>query len=182
MVSRTQSVVFSCSYCLSSVFFFFFSSRRRHTRSDRDWSSDVCSSDLNAFLVRHVLVGERDLQIFENGQIVDEVITLKHKANVRFMQFVTLLDVELVDSFTEEVVVPGPSAIEHPNDAQQSRLSSTGRAHDGDKFAGLNSKIDSAQQIEFIGTGLDNFFQISQLNQWFHIGSLRFEQRIAPLS
>src|SRR5712664_1136591 len=28
------------------IFFFFFSSRRRHTRSDRDWSSDVCSSDL----------------------------------------------------------------------------------------------------------------------------------------
>src|SRR5216683_5293754 len=27
--------------------FFFFSSRRRHTRSDRDWSSDVCSSDLD---------------------------------------------------------------------------------------------------------------------------------------
>src|SRR2546428_11310257 len=26
---------------------FFFSSRRRHTRSDRDWSSDVCSSDLS---------------------------------------------------------------------------------------------------------------------------------------
>src|SRR5699024_1311406 len=28
------------------VYFFFFSSRRRHTRSKRDWSSDVCSSDL----------------------------------------------------------------------------------------------------------------------------------------
>src|SRR5690349_1784733 len=27
---------------------FFFSSRRRHTRSLRDWSSDVCSSDLSA--------------------------------------------------------------------------------------------------------------------------------------
>src|SRR6266498_3145301 len=27
-------------------FFFFFSSRRRHTRCGRDWSSDVCSSDL----------------------------------------------------------------------------------------------------------------------------------------
>src|SRR6266513_5239590 len=27
---------------------FFFSSRRRHTRSKRDWSSDVCSSDLEA--------------------------------------------------------------------------------------------------------------------------------------
>src|SRR5204863_1257728 len=30
------------AYCC----FFFFSSRRRHTRSLRDWSSDVCSSDL----------------------------------------------------------------------------------------------------------------------------------------
>src|SRR5690606_40576767 len=28
------------------VTFFFFSSRRRHTRFSRDWSSDVCSSDL----------------------------------------------------------------------------------------------------------------------------------------
>src|SRR5207248_5667773 len=28
------------------LFFFFFSSRRRHTRSYGDWSSDVCSSDL----------------------------------------------------------------------------------------------------------------------------------------
>src|SRR6267378_5699799 len=31
---------------MQSFFFFFFSSRRRHTRSLRDWSSDVCSSDL----------------------------------------------------------------------------------------------------------------------------------------
>src|SRR6266702_7010180 len=30
--------------------FFFFSSRRRHTRWPRDWSSDVCSSDLTTAL------------------------------------------------------------------------------------------------------------------------------------
>src|SRR5216683_2825905 len=36
------------------MFFFFFSSRRRHTRSDRDWSSDVCSSDLVADLRKAV--------------------------------------------------------------------------------------------------------------------------------
>src|SRR5690625_8051704 len=29
---------------------FFFSSRRRHTRWPRDWSSDVCSSDLGAHI------------------------------------------------------------------------------------------------------------------------------------
>src|SRR5436305_7630301 len=31
-----------------SFFIFFFSSRRRHTRCGRDWSSDVCSSDLHS--------------------------------------------------------------------------------------------------------------------------------------
>src|SRR6266508_767732 len=31
---------------MGELFFFFFSSRRRHTRWPRDWSSDVCSSDL----------------------------------------------------------------------------------------------------------------------------------------
>src|SRR5256884_3549921 len=38
--ASANGVVQSC--CL----FFFFSSRRRHTRCSRDWSSDVCSSDL----------------------------------------------------------------------------------------------------------------------------------------
>src|SRR2546429_7052572 len=33
---------------------FFFSSRRRHTRCSRDWSSDVCSSDLSRLSVRYV--------------------------------------------------------------------------------------------------------------------------------
>src|ERR1017187_6929952 len=32
----------------NDICFFFFSSRRRHTRYIGDWSSDVCSSDLDA--------------------------------------------------------------------------------------------------------------------------------------
>src|SRR6266852_8072886 len=36
--------------CICHIFFFFFfSSRRRHTRCYRDWSSDVCSSDLSGY-------------------------------------------------------------------------------------------------------------------------------------
>src|SRR5581483_9170606 len=37
------------------VYFFFFSSRRRHTRYWRDWSSDVCSSDLDTHLGEAIL-------------------------------------------------------------------------------------------------------------------------------
>src|SRR5204862_5904740 len=57
-------------------FFFFFSSRRRHTISLRDWSSDVCSSDLLA-AVEHAhkhLVVHRDLKpsnilVDDEGQV-----------------------------------------------------------------------------------------------------------------
>src|SRR5205814_7652937 len=38
--------VYRYIFLLSVFFFFFFSSRRRHTRCLSDWSSDVCSSDL----------------------------------------------------------------------------------------------------------------------------------------
>src|SRR5690606_40429293 len=54
---------------------YFFSSRRRHTRFSRDWSSDVCSSDL-ALAFRGLglakALGEHllDLSIYRHGQAV----------------------------------------------------------------------------------------------------------------
>src|SRR5579871_2276882 len=47
--------------------FFFFSSRRRHTRSLRDWSSDVCSSDLRSAVA--------DIARIEELAATDEPIT-----------------------------------------------------------------------------------------------------------
>src|SRR5699024_5125301 len=38
-----------CAVHVGVGVYFFFASRRRHTRSKRDWSSDVCSSDLAHF-------------------------------------------------------------------------------------------------------------------------------------
>src|SRR5690349_21874302 len=52
-------------------FFFFFSSRRRHTRSLRDWSSDVCSSDLS--YSPNIALGLVFL-----GQFVDHDLTLNN--------------------------------------------------------------------------------------------------------
>src|SRR2546422_9106034 len=50
-----SSMVCSFSISNSSLAFFFFSSRRRHTRCSRDWSSDVCSSDL--------LIARKDMKL-----------------------------------------------------------------------------------------------------------------------
>src|SRR5436305_3121578 len=52
-----------------SIVFFFFSSRRRHTRCGRDWSSDVCSSDLLGTYLsgRHVMSAASDWSRFPLG-------------------------------------------------------------------------------------------------------------------
>src|SRR5690606_40444464 len=61
---------------------FFFSSRRRHTRFSRDWSSDVCSSDLHAgravtlggLIVQRQVLFDRNARI---GQLqVDRLVFL----------------------------------------------------------------------------------------------------------
>src|ERR1035441_10766903 len=51
------AMLFTVLSILGMFFFFFFSSRRRHTRCLSDWSSDVCSSDLEE---RQVVGVERD--------------------------------------------------------------------------------------------------------------------------
>src|SRR5437868_14949860 len=61
------------------MFVFFFSSRRRHTRSKRDWSSDVCSSDLPvevAVAELHGLLqlGERGGLPFREREAAREVV------------------------------------------------------------------------------------------------------------
>src|SRR5215469_13526915 len=63
------------AYCL--VYFFFFSSRRRHTRSLRDWSSDVCSSDLERRTdgpLTHDPLREPGLELFWLGQRAPDLL------------------------------------------------------------------------------------------------------------
>src|SRR6266498_1816638 len=54
-------------YFVLFFFFFFFSSRRRHTRCGRDWSSDVCSSDLDR-ITQRVVGGSRLRQRQQGGE------------------------------------------------------------------------------------------------------------------
>src|SRR6266550_6337592 len=55
------------------LYFFFFSSRRRHTRCSRDWSSDVCSSDL--LRVREVRIPEME------WTVATQLVTLRAEAS-----------------------------------------------------------------------------------------------------
>src|SRR5438874_3709273 len=57
--------------------FFFFSSRRRHTRSLRDWSSDVCSSDL-----LDEIRSERDGFLEERLRVLEHVALEVHQSKI----------------------------------------------------------------------------------------------------
>src|SRR3989449_11488780 len=54
-------------------FFFFFSSRRRHTRCSRDWSSDVCSSDLNSAFLSAAKAKLTESTDYYLGTTVDQI-------------------------------------------------------------------------------------------------------------
>src|SRR5256884_3935282 len=54
-----------------SMDFFFFSSRRRHTRCSRDWSSDVCSSDLQRLEISSAPSGAESFHDFANESPIE---------------------------------------------------------------------------------------------------------------
>src|SRR3989449_6067647 len=56
--------------------FFFFSSRRRHTRCSRDWSSDVCSSDLRKHIEKDAALERRFQQVFVGEPSVADTIAI----------------------------------------------------------------------------------------------------------
>src|SRR5207245_8707621 len=80
-------------YFLFYSFLFFFSSRRRHTRCYRDWSSDVCSSDLyfksaslRAFsLERHAAHSGNLLELFADRLRIERSVSRAdlHKHGLR---------------------------------------------------------------------------------------------------
>src|SRR2546421_5245208 len=76
------SIVLVINYFI--FFFFFFSSRRRHTRSDRDWSSDVCSSDLRTAHNLEKMVSARAASAMAGSSkaIFDELICWESSAPI----------------------------------------------------------------------------------------------------
>src|SRR5699024_4722582 len=67
----------------------FFSSRRRHTRSKRDWSSDVCSSDLIEFELKRNMTKKWDV-CFDDLNILQPAWKTLEKSSERAMVYMLL--------------------------------------------------------------------------------------------
>src|SRR5207245_7274234 len=91
---------------LRDPLFFFFSSRRRHTRCYRDWSSDVCSSDL----IPQMAV-ER-LRLPPDSPLVGKTLAA---TGLRTQTGALVL---AVARGTDEIATPGPRSEEHTSELQ----------------------------------------------------------------
>src|SRR5699024_11633992 len=67
----------------------FFSSRRRHTRSKRDWSSDVCSSDLKATPSKN----KTDKLLVEDGE---RMVVLDPDTNLYAVPYNRMLEIHTI--------------------------------------------------------------------------------------
>src|SRR5690625_6008213 len=68
--------------------FFLFSSRRRHTRWPRDWSSDVCSSDLKTKEYNLQLLMQRNELTAESSVYIGDTSLDYEAANFNGMDFI----------------------------------------------------------------------------------------------
>src|SRR5690606_6301077 len=132
---------------------FFFSSRRRHTRFSRDWSSDVCSSDLEAVrgmaqgMVRAIVgaIGEMIAQwlAYQAVQLVTGKATQAAAATSLISQAVAMQQLAALSAFASTAAIPivGPAAAPaaalaataatSPFVAAVTAASLAGMAHDG---------------------------------------------------
>src|SRR6266568_7088962 len=109
--------------------FFFFSSRRRHTRWNCDWSSDVCSSDLNGddpeAVVRTARLAFAYRQAFKKDVVVDMICYRKRGHNeTDNPSFTQPLMYDLVEAkrstrkvYTESLIARGDISMEEAEGA-----------------------------------------------------------------
>src|SRR5699024_8248655 len=118
---------------------FFFSSRRRHTRSKRDWSSDVCSSDLNPLAFAHA-----------HQAVFEAVDNTQHKAGVQE----ALLAIEQNRSALSQVYFE-----EHGHISQDPFLAYSQDYHELAADMLRRALPDNAQSALEIGPGEGQFLQ-----------------------
>src|SRR6266436_6780879 len=100
-----------CAYAFSRIriFCFFFSSRRRHTRCSRDWSSDVCSSDLHVDMGPILLkpVTQTGAQVIVLGKVRGHVEATEYFADTSELAAIAEAALQRLTAHHDVIVLEG---------------------------------------------------------------------------
>src|ERR1700691_477829 len=113
-----------------------------------------------------VAVRQRNVEVLVDRQVVDQVVALEHEADVLLVQLHAVLGLHLVNGMIQEVELAGPSAVQHPDDAEQRGFAAARWTHDGHKLAFLNVHLDAPQDV---GPAVARFVELVQVRSSDHV-------------
>src|SRR5438067_3100527 len=96
----------------------------------------------------HVPIGERDIEVLVNREVVEQVIILKNKPDLLVPERRALLRFQGMDRRVFEIVFAAPGMIVHAEDMKQRGLARAGRPHDGNEVAFVYLQVDVAQDVK----------------------------------
>ena len=106
------------------------------------------------------LVKERDVDVLDDRELVDEVVGLEDEAERAAAEGGELVVVHGGDVLAAEKIFAGGGAVEAAEDVEESRFARTRRAHDGDVGAGFDDEADAAQGVNLDVTHRVGFVEV----------------------
>ena len=100
------------------------------------------------------LVGQRELDVLEDGVLLDQVVRLEDEAEVAAADLGELVVVEAGDVAAAQEVLAAGGAVEAAQQVEHGALARARRAHDGDVFAGVEVDRDAPQGVDGHGRHL----------------------------
>src|SRR5690625_2034824 len=152
-----------CHTFVSLMLFFFFSSRRRHTRWPRDWSSDVCSSDLDSKISAELGL-ETLTEATMNGAARDlrqEFKSDQYRVMIVANKFQTGFDQPLLCAMYVDKKLSGITAVQ-----TLSRLNRTHTTQKGTKKTSLLTQVvDFVNEPTDIQEAFEPYYADSQIDE-----------------
>ena len=118
-----------------------------------------------AFARAHAAIGQRQLDVFVNGQVADEIEALENEADFAIANAGTFRKGEVRDLAALQRVAPVRRRVEQTEDREQGRFSAAGRAGDGDVFAGANVEVNARERVRFDFVGQEDLGDAVEVNE-----------------
>ena len=106
---------------------------------------------------RHAAIGQRQLDVFENGEVADEIEALEDETDLAIANARAFRKREVRDFAALERVAAVRRRVEQAEDREQRRFSATGRTGDGDIFARANIEMNAGERVGFHFVGEEDF-------------------------
>src|SRR5437762_14240527 len=113
----------------------------------------------------HSPIGQRELDIFIDGEITDQVKALKYEADFPIANAGPLGKGQIRDLSTFERVTAAAWGIEEAENGEERRFSTSRRAGDRDVFAIANVEMNAREGVCFHFIGEENFGHVLELNK-----------------